>query len=225
MNTLVKKALEKLIPDDVFRTELSAMIDEVNRAATDPDMVSRETEPEVEAIAETVEVTEAEIEANIEVERAFPPSDAPPTAAPAAAPAPQALVSPEMKAEILADKAFIGQLLAALAEVQNAQTAEQPAPAQTPEQRASEEALALEKETLTRTVKELSETVKEHDAVLTTLAELSVVEEAELPRVIRARTAVLAAPAPDKPMSLSERSANVLTRKAAKVVVKSKPKE
>jgi hypothetical protein len=43
MNALVKTALDKLIQDEKFRTELAGLLDNVNRAATDPELVSRET--------------------------------------------------------------------------------------------------------------------------------------------------------------------------------------
>lgn len=45
MNSLVKSALDKLIQDETFRGELLTMLEDVNRTATDPNMVSRAVSP------------------------------------------------------------------------------------------------------------------------------------------------------------------------------------
>lgn len=41
MNQLIKTALDRLIQDETFRGELASMLDDVNRATQDPDLISR----------------------------------------------------------------------------------------------------------------------------------------------------------------------------------------
>lgn len=77
MNALVKAALNKLIGDDTqFRGELEGMIDEVNRAATDPTAVVR-------GVADNGVLTEAKGDPATDAPPADAPADAPPADAPA----------------------------------------------------------------------------------------------------------------------------------------------
>lgn len=92
MNTLVKAALDKLIQDETFRNELTGLLDNVNRASTDPSLVSRAGA----------------------VPDAPPPAAAPEPAAPSK--------FEDVKAELLADPDFLKGLLDALTNLNQADT-------------------------------------------------------------------------------------------------------
>lgn len=84
MNTLVRSALDKLIHDETFRSELLTMLEDVNRSATDPALISR----------------------------AAPPP--PPAAETAPAPEKDAMAFADMKDAILKDADFLKALTEAL---------------------------------------------------------------------------------------------------------------
>lgn len=90
MNTIVKAALDKLIQDETFRSELAGLLDNVNRAAADPNLVSRAG--------------------------AVPDAPTPP----AAEPEPETAKFADVKAELVADPDFLKALLDALTNLDQA---------------------------------------------------------------------------------------------------------
>jgi hypothetical protein len=97
MNALVQSALSKLIQDETFRAELSTLLDDVNRAASDPALVSR-----AGAVPDA------------------PATDAPP-------PPPEPSKFEDVKAELLADPDFLKGLLDALTNLNQADTTQRAA--------------------------------------------------------------------------------------------------
>lgn len=190
MNTLVQGALNKLIQDEKFRGELLGMLDEVNRSAQDPSLISREADTAA-------------------VERANPP---PPPAPPAnnTPPAPEQPAGKfeDVKAELLADPAFLKALIDALT---NLNQGDQQARAAL---NADVGTLRESVETLSRTMKELNTTITEHDAVITAMAEKALVAEGEKSTPVRARSIM------DNTLPPTKKGAGDFGDRAAKVLVK-----
>lgn len=192
MNTLVQGALNKLIQDEKFRGELLGMLDEVNRSAQDPSLISREADDK---------------------ERAAPPPPPPPAAPNAEPPAPEQPAGKfeDVKAELLADPAFLKALIDALT---NLNQGDQQARAALKEDVGT---LRESVETLSRTMKELNTTITEHDTVITAMAEKALIAEGEKPLNVRARSVMDNALPPKKGAAdYGDRAAKVLVKMGAK---------
>lgn len=191
MNTLVKSALDKLIHDETFRSELLTMLEDVNRSSADPALISRAAPPP-------------------------PPADAASADKPADKPVDAGFA--DVKDAILKDAEFLKALTEALMAL-NA-PAETARAAKTADLEGVVKALKEEIVKMQNSLTELSATLTEHDAVLIEMAESAVVSESNQPRTaatFRARLAdATAAPVNAKKPDLADRASKVLTRMGAK---------